>query len=413
MIGFERKSGVLHCDSVSLPSLAEKYGTPLYAYSKSKLVSNCETFIAAFKDYPMLPCYAVKANGNLSILKEMAKLGFGADIVSVGELERALIAGIPAEKIVYSSIGKRPDEIRRALEVGILAFNVESVGELEQINSVAVEINKRAPVSLRINPNIDAKTHPYIATGLYTSKFGITEKELAEAIKKLKSLSHLDTVGLSTHIGSQITSVRPFRDAAKRMALVATQFQKEGFPLKFIDMGGGYGITYKSEKIPEISAFAKALIQEIKGTGLLLVTEPGRTLIGNTGVLLTKVLGIKKTPKKTFVVVDGAMNDLIRPALYSAYHPIEVVGKPSKKKLKVDIVGPVCESGDCFGSGRELPEVKAGELVVIGCAGAYGFSMASNYNTRGKPAEVLVDGKTSKIIRKRETLPELWDHEIL
>lgn len=393
--------------------LAEKFGTPLYVYSKEKLDENASAIKRAFKAYPTLPCFAVKANSNLQILKQIASHGFGADIVSVGELERALLAGIPSKKIVYSSIGKRNDEIKRALEAKIFAFNVESVGELKQINQIASEVKTTASVSLRVNPNIDAKTHPYIATGLYTTKFGIAESELNEVATELKNLKSLKLIGLSTHIGSQITSVRPFKDAAKRMSVLAIRFIENGFPLQFVDMGGGIGIRYDKEKVPALENFSKAIIDEVKKTGLDLLIEPGRAIVGDAGVLLTRVLAIKKTPKKTFVVVDAAMNDLIRPALYSAYHPITVVGKTSKKKVKVDIVGPVCETGDCFASGRLLPEVNVGDLISIGCAGAYGFSMASNYNTRAKPAEVLVDGTSFKVIRKREPLANLWSEELV
>lgn len=402
----------IFCESLSVEEIVAKVGTPAYLYSKKILKENLKSLKEAFQSYPTLPCFAVKANSNLSLLKEIFSQGFGADIVSLGELERSLQAGVRRNEIVYSSIGKREEEIVRALDVGILSFNVESLGELQQINLLSKQMNRKAPVSLRINPDIDAKTHPYIATGLYTTKFGMTEKELKGAVDVLKSSQFIELIGLSTHIGSQITSVRPFSEAAKRMAKISTGFQAEGFPLKFIDMGGGLGIRYHTEKIPSFQRYAETLIKAIRPTGLKLLIEPGRCLIGNAGMLVTTVLGIKKTPKKTFVVVDAAMNDLMRPVLYEAYHAITASKTQAKKTIVADIVGPICETGDCFAGKRKIPEVRPGEVLVIHQAGAYGFSMSSNYNTRCRPVEVLVEENRVRIIRQRERLESLWALEL-
>lgn len=412
MPGFETKSGILFCESVSIEEIAAKVGTPAYVYSKSTLVGNAKAMKKAFDSYPTLPCFAVKANSNLSLLKEIFGQGFGADIVSVGELERSLTAGVRRNEIIYSSIGKREDEIVRALNADILSFNVESVSELAQINQISKQMNRKAPVSLRINPDIDAKTHPYIATGLYTTKFGITEKELKGTVEVLKSSPFIELVGISTHIGSQITTLKPFADAARRMSKIAAEFKDAGFNLKFIDMGGGLGIRYKNEKVPTFQQYADTLIKAITPTGLKLLIEPGRSIVGHSGILVTTVLGIKKTPKKTFVVVDAAMNDLMRPVLYEAYHEITPVKKTSGRTVTVDIVGPICETGDCFAGKRKITETTPGELLAIHQAGAYGFSMASNYNTRCRPVEVLVDENRLKVVRQRERLESLWALEL-
>lgn len=412
MAGFETKNGALFCDSLSIEDIVAKVGSPAYIYSKSQLLENARALKKAFSGYPTLPCFAVKANSNLSLLKEIFAQGFGADIVSVGELERVVQAGVKKNEVVYSSIGKREDEIVRALDAGILSFNVESVAELEQINLISKQMNRRAPVSLRLNPDIDAKTHPYITTGLYTTKFGITEKELKGALSVIQSSPFIELVGISTHIGSQITTLKPFADAAKRMAKIATDLLAQGFALKFIDLGGGLGIRYRKEKVPSMQQYADTLIRAVKPTGLKLLIEPGRTIVGNAGVLATTVLGIKKNPKKTFVVVDSAMNDLLRPMLYEAYHEITASKVSSKKFITADIVGPICETGDCFAGKRKVPEVKPGELLVIHQAGAYGFSMASNYNTRCRPVEVMVEENRLRIIRQRERLESLWALEL-
>lgn len=412
MNAFKVVNGELHCESVPLVSIAKEIGTPAYVYSRNYITNTCDELKLAFSRYPTLACFAVKANSNLGILREIFLKGLGADIVSVGELERVLAAGGRAEEIVFSSIGKRNDEIARALKAGILSFNAESVDELVSLNRVAQSLKLNAPVSLRINPNIDAKTHPYIATGLYTTKFGLAEPELEKALATLKQLESVTLVGLSTHIGSQITTLRPFRDAAKRMAFLADKVMRAGFALKLLDLGGGLGISYQKENPPALKQYANALIQAISPTGLRLLIEPGRIIVGNSGVLLTRVLGIKKTPKKTFVTVDAAMNDLIRPVLYGAYHEIVPIQRKGSKKMTADIVGPICETGDCFGEKRKIPVVQAGDLVAIKSSGAYGFSMASNYNTRPRPAEVLVDKKKTRVIRRRETLESLWALEL-
>lgn len=412
MASFVVRNGTLFCESISVDDIVSKVGSPAYIYSKNALLDNAKSLKAAFDSYPTLPCFAVKANSNLSILKEIFAAGFGADIVSVGELERSIQAGVRKNEIVYSSIGKREDEIVRALDAGILAFNVESLNELEQINLISKQMNRKAPVSIRINPDIDAKTHPYIATGLYTTKFGVAEKELKGAMELIKSSQFIELVGISTHIGSQITTLKPFSDASKRMAKLATEFVKEGFNLKFVDLGGGLGIKYKNEKIPTFKQYADTLIKAIKPTGLKLLIEPGRVIVGNAGVLATTVLGIKKTPKKTFVIVDSGMNDLVRPSLYGSYHGIVPSKTQSKKMITADIVGPVCETGDCFAGKRKIADVRPGEILVLQDAGAYGFSMASNYNTRCRPVEVLIDENRMRVIRQRERLESLWALEL-
>ncbi|MCB0405658.1 MAG: diaminopimelate decarboxylase [Bdellovibrionales bacterium] len=408
------RSGQAYCEALPLRELAEKYGTPLYVYSGAALDARCDALKAAFAGHPTLPCYAVKANTNLSLLKRIAGHGFGADVVSVGELEKALLAGIPASQIVYSGVGKLRSEIERALDVGILSFNVESVGELTLISEVAQKKQKRAPVTLRINPNVDAKTNPYIATGLYSTKFGIAENEMTWFLEIASNNRWLDLVGLSCHIGSQITDLNPFREVAERMATLSREIQAKGFALRLLDLGGGLGIRYHNENLPGFEDYARTLIPAAQAAGVRLLIEPGRSVVGNTGVLLSQVLYVKRTPAKTFVIVDAAMNDLLRPSIYRSYHQIRAVkGDGVSRMENVDVVGPICETGDFLGLDRTLPELKPGDHVFVEGAGAYGFAMASNYNTRPRACEILVDKDHARVVRKRETLEQLLAPELV
>ena len=408
---FVGKSGEVHCEGVSLRRLAEVYGTPCYVYSKGTLTRHLEEFKKAFADYPTLPCFAVKANSNLSILKEIFSAGFGADLVSLGELQRALKSGVNPKEVVFSGVGKREDEIRAGLSAGILAFNVESHFEFELIEEVARSMGLKASINIRVNPNIVAKTNPKIATGMYSSKFGIPEDEARGLIAKIKGSDSVELVGLACHIGSQITELQPLEEAAARMCSFAISLQKEGFNLKLIDMGGGLGIRYRSELPPSVVDYAEVVIKNIAPSGLRLLVEPGRVLAGNIGVLVSSVIGIKSTPEKKFVVIDGAMNDLLRPSMYDSYHDIAAVQVGEAYDGPVDFVGPICESGDFLGKDRMAGNLQRGDLVYVRSCGAYGFTMASNYNSRPKVAEVLVDGEKHKLIRRRETLEDLWKHE--
>ncbi|MBC7660606.1 MAG: diaminopimelate decarboxylase [Chitinophagaceae bacterium] len=410
---FSVRHGETHCENVALRTIAEAVGTPSYVYSKASIKSQLQKLKSAFASYPTHICYAVKANSNLTLLSEIFEEDVGADIVSLGELERALKAGVKPSAVAFSGVGKRDDELRRALEVGIFSFNVESLAEVENLARVAKELGKIAPISLRINPNIDVKTNPKIATGLFSTKFGLVEAEALELVQTIAEQKHLRLKGVGCHIGSQILDLSPMKEAAERMASFAAKLVALGQKLEFIDMGGGLGIRYKNEEPPSIKAYAETLINAIKPTGLNLIIEPGRLVVGNAGALLCSVLATKKTPKKSFVIVDGAMNDLVRPAMYDAYHGIACVAKKNGPEALYDVVGPVCETGDIFGENRSLPELKSGDLIYLESAGAYGSSMASNYNTRPRAAEVLVDGDHFKIVKRRESLDDLWRDEIL
>lgn len=409
---FVYQSGEAHCEGVALERIAQKVGTPVYVYSLATLRHHCDVITNAFSSHPTLPCFAVKANSNLSILREIFANGFGADVVSVGEMERALAAGAKASQIVFSGVGKTKKEIQRGIEVGILHFNVESLFELDLIGELAAGRKKPVDVCIRVNPNVDAKTNPYIATGLYSTKFGIAETDLPAVVEKISQLDNVRLVGLDCHIGSQITDLNPFKEAATRMVKLAMELKEQGHAIEHLDLGGGLGIRYKDENPPSMQDYANVLIEAVAPTGLKLIIEPGRSLVGNAGVLLTTVIGTKTTPKKNFIVVDAAMNDLLRPSLYRAYHDIlPVKRQPDEKNVLADVVGPICETGDCFGNDRELPPMKAGDLVIVRTAGAYGATMAMNYNTRPKPPEVLVDGDDFKVIRRRENLASLWELE--
>lgn len=413
MDAFGLRYGETYCEEIPLKTIAVEVGTPCYVYSKAFLKNRVKELRDAFASYPTQICYAVKANSNLSILREIFAAGTGADIVSVGELERALKAGVNPKEVVYSGVGKRDDEMLRAMDVGILSFNVESKAEVQNLARLAKARGKTVTISLRLNPNISVKTNPKIATGLFSTKFGLVEEEALELAEIAKNHSHLQLRGVGCHLGSQILDLNPMAEAAEKIVSFAMRLMKDGHPLEFIDMGGGLGITYRDEIPPSIETYAELLIAAVKPTGLKLLVEPGRWLVGNSGVLLNTVMATKKTPKKSFVIVDGAMNDLMRPAMYDAYHAILPVKASHGHEGAFDVVGPVCETGDIFGEDRSLPQMNAGDLVYIRSAGAYGSSMASNYNTRGRPAEVMVDGDRYRIIRKREKLEDLWRDEEL
>lgn len=410
---FIYRSGEAYCENVALKTIAKEIGTPCYVYSKASVRGQVKKLKDAFSGYPTLLCYAVKANSNLSVLREIFQDGMGADIVSLGELERSLKAGVKPQEVVYSGVGKRDDEILRALDVGIYSFNVESKAELENIARLAKGRGKIAPISLRINPNIDAKTNPKIATGLFSTKFGLVEAEAMELVEFAKTHPNLQLKGVGCHIGSQITDLKPMAEAVDKMVAFAKRILADGHRLEFIDMGGGLGIVYDKEIPPSIDQYAEILIAAVQPLGLRLLIEPGRWVVGNAGVLLCTVLATKKTPKKSFVIVDGAMNDLVRPAMYDSYHAILPALLSDGGESIHDVVGPVCETGDIFGSDRSLPAMKAGDLLYLRSAGAYGSTMASNYNTRAKPAEVMVDGELFKTVRRREKLEDLWRDEEL
>lgn len=411
---FEYREGEGFCEDVSLRAIKDQVGTPTYVYSYKTLSRHLEEVKKAFQSYPTLPCFAVKANSNISILREIFNHGYGADLVSLGELKRSSLAGVKPQEIVFSGVGKQRHEIKAALEHGILAFNVESPFELQMIQEVARELDQMASINLRVNPNIDAATNPKITTGMYTSKFGIPEDEALRLAEDVKNLSHVKLIGVACHIGSQITNLEPLGEAAKRMTDLALRLLDAGHRLEVIDMGGGLGIRYDQENPPSLEAYALTLINEVKRSNLRLVIEPGRVLAGNIGVLLTEVVGTKTTPEKTFVIVDAAMNDLLRPSMYDSYHDIlpQKEPQPGGKQLKVDIVGPICESGDFLGKDRLLPSLDQGDLVFVRGVGAYGATMASNYNSRARPAEVLVKDSELKVIRKRESLDDIWRLEI-
>ena len=409
---FTFKGSKAYCEDVSVEDIAREVGTPTYVYSKSTLVRHLGAIKDAFSSYPTLPCFAVKANSNINMLKEIFSHGFGGDLVSLGELKRAEMAGVDPKKVVFSGVGKRPDEIAAAMEFGILSFNVESEFELHMIRDIAKQKGLQAPICLRINPNIDAKTNPKITTGMFSTKFGIVEDEAYNLAEMIKNDPNLQLIGLACHIGSQITDLKPLEEAALRMSDMCLRLKERGHQLKVLNMGGGLGIRYKDEIPPEPSAYGATLISAVKKTGLQLIIEPGRVLMGNVGVLLCQVVGMKKTPSKTFVVVDGAMNDLIRPSMYDSFHEIVLSDRDGGETGVVDVVGPICESGDYFAKDREMVVPKQGELLMVRGCGAYASTMASNYNSRPRAAEVLVDGTEYREIKRRETMDQLWQGEI-
>lgn len=400
----------LHCENIPLTRLADEFGTPLYVYSQSALTEAFQAYTEAFSTLRPLICYAVKANGNLSILKHFASLGSGFDIVSGGELARVLAAGGDAGKTIFSGVGKSEAEIEFALNAGVLCFNVESLPELDRIQAVAERLGKTAPVSLRINPDVDAKTHPYISTGLKSNKFGIAYADALAAYRYAAGLGRLKIVGIDCHIGSQLTDLSPLVEACERILLLVDRLSEEGITLEHIDLGGGVGIVYDNETVPDLKAYAEAVGKLMSGRPLKLMLEPGRSLVGNAGTLLTRVEFVKQGEEKNFVIVDAAMNDLMRPALYEAYHHIEAVEPGNEAPFTADVVGPVCETGDFLGKNRTLA-CAAGDLLAVRSAGAYASSMAGNYNTRNRAAEVLVNGSEAKLIRRRETVEQQLANE--
>ncbi len=407
MNSFNYKDGVLHAENYPLNQLASEFGTPCYVYSKAALIKAFEQFEAGLKNTNHLVCFAVKSNPNLAILNLFASLGAGFDIVSGGELARVLAAGGDPAKIVFSGVGKKADEMRAALTANIFCFNVESASELTRLNEVAASMGKVAPVSLRVNPNVDAKTHPYISTGLKNNKFGVAFEEAFALYKQAAAMANIAVQGIDCHIGSQITEVTPFIDALDRVLGLVDELEAAGIAIAHIDVGGGIGICYADETPPAFSTYAEAILNKIGQRQVKLVFEPGRALVGNAGILLTKVEYLKHTESKNFAIVDAAMNDLMRPALYDAYHDILAVSPNAKDTKIYEIVGPVCESGDFLGHDRAL-SLGQDDLLAIMSAGAYGMSMASNYNTRPRAAEVMIDGNTSHLIRQREQISDLF-----
>ncbi len=407
----ERKGGSLHVESLSLQSLAEQHGTPLFVYSENAIRDQYNAYEAGFSGQDHLICFAVKANSNLAVLALLAKLGAGFDIVSVGELERVLAAGGDAGKVVFSGVGKRPDEIRRSLEVGIRCFNIESEAELQRVNNVAAEMGVKAPVSLRVNPDVDAGTHPYISTGLRSNKFGVTIDEALRVYKEAATLSNLEIVGVDCHIGSQLTELSPFEDALDRVLLLVDQLAEAGIRLHHIDVGGGLGIDYQNDNPPTPQSYVQAVTAKLAGRDLEIIMEPGRAMVGNAGVMLTTVEFLKQGEEKNFCIVDGAMNDLIRPALYSAWQNIVTVEERSEGAAATyDVVGPICETGDFLGKEREL-NVEPGDCLAVLSSGAYGFVMSSTYNSRPRAAEVMVSGDQQWLVRERETIESLFAGE--
>ncbi|MFH1148296.1 MAG: diaminopimelate decarboxylase [Pseudomonadota bacterium] len=404
---FNYRDDHLYCEDVPIASIAETVGTPFYIYSHSTLTHHFETFDQAFGKVPHMVCFALKANSNLAIVSLFARMGGGADIVSGGELYRALRAGVPPEKIVYSGVGKSLDELRFALRAGILMFNVESSEELDALNETAGRMNAKARIALRVNPDVDPKTHPYISTGLKKNKFGIEIKRAIAEYKKARALSNIEIIGVSCHIGSQITEVEPFVEALKKLKELIAELQVEGIRIRYLDLGGGLGITYDQEEPPHPAAYASAIMDEMSSLDATLILEPGRVLVGNAGALVSKVLYTKNNGHKTFYIVDAGMNDLARPSLYSSYHAIWPVNSSNGGRVKADVVGPICESGDFLAKGRELPVLRPGELIAVMSAGAYGFSMSSNYNSRPRVAEVMAKGNQFSVIRRREDYESL------
>ena len=402
----------LYCEKTPVRKIAQEVGTPVYIYSSSTLRNHYQAFDAAFAGIPHIVCFAVKANSNLSILKLFASHGGGADIVSGGELFRALKAGVDPQKIVFAGIGKTGEEISFALKSNILMFNVESSHELKKINEVAGSLGVKARVALRVNPDIDPKTHPYISTGLKKSKFGIAIKNALEEYQLASALPNIEIIGIHKHIGSQITEIAPFADAMKRITGIVKELKESGIDIKYIDAGGGLGIRYDDEEPPHPKELGNVLLPLIKDTGCTLILEPGRVLTGNAGMLLTKVLYLKTGEVKNFVIVDAGMNDLIRPSLYEAHHEILPVEKRAGESFTADVVGPICESGDFLAKDRELMKPETGDLLAVMSAGAYGFTMSSNYNSRPRVAEVMVDGDSYTVIRKRESYEDLIRGEL-
>ena len=410
---FSYQNGRMRAEDVDLGDIAERFGTPCYVYSRATLEHHWQVFDAALGNHPHLICYAVKANSSLAVLQILARLGSGFDIVSEGELERVLRAGGDPARIVFSGVGKRAAEMQRALEAGIRCFNVESEAELVRLEAVAAGTGHIAPVSIRVNPDVDAQTHPYISTGLRDNKFGIDVDQALQVYQRATKLPHLQVTGIDCHIGSQLTDTAPFVDALERVLQLVDRLQSDGIDLAHIDLGGGLGIPYRTEDRPPLpDAYARALLARMTGRPQELLLEPGRAIAGNAGILLTRVEYLKHTAHKNFAIIDAAMNDLQRPALYNAWHDIVPVEPREGTPSVYDVVGPVCETGDFLGKEREL-QLAEGDLLAVRSAGAYGFTMSSNYNSRPRAAEVMVDGDRVFVIRERETLADLYRHEQL
>ncbi len=412
MEAFSYRDGQLFAEGVALPALAQRFGTPTYVYSRAHIEAQYRAYADALEGMPHLVCFAVKANSNLGVLNVLARLGAGFDIVSRGELERVLAAGGEPGRNVFSGVGKTRDDMRRALEVGVHCFNVESTDELERLQQVAAELGMKAPVSLRVNPDVDAGTHPYISTGLKENKFGIDIDNAEAVYARAAELPNLEVVGVDCHIGSQLTSLPPFLDALDRLLALIDRLATRGIQIRHLDLGGGLGVRYRDEQPPLAGDYIQAVRQRIEGRGLALVFEPGRSIVANAGLLLTRVEYLKHTAHKDFAIVDAAMNDLIRPALYQAWMNVVAVQPHEGDTRRYDIVGPICETGDFLAKDRELA-LAEGDLLAVCSAGAYGFVMSSNYNTRGRAAEVLVDGDQAFEVRRRESVQELYAGESL
>ena len=410
---FQYHAGELYAEEVPLRQIAEQYGTPCYVYSRATLERHWHAFDQAFARHPHLVCFAVKANSNLGVLNVLARLGSGFDIVSVGELERVVAAGGDPSKVVFSGVGKQAHEMRRALDLGIRCFNVESEAELARLNQVAGEMGRAAPVALRVNPDVDAKTHPYISTGLKENKFGIEIDEALRIYQKAAGMEHIHVSGVDCHIGSQLTELAPFLDALNRVLALVGRLKDSGIEIDHLDLGGGLGVRYNEEQPPEPSEYAQALAQRLGDAPYEIFLEPGRAIAANAGVLLTRVEYIKPGEVKDFAVIDAAMNDLIRPSLYQAWQAIVPVEHDAEgRESEYDLVGPICETGDFLGKGRQLT-LAEGTLLAVRSSGAYGFTMASNYNSRPRVAEVMVDGNQAHLVRRRETIEELFANEAI
>jgi diaminopimelate decarboxylase len=410
---FKYRDNELYCEDVSIQEISAKIGTPFYLYSHATLKRHFQVFNAAFEGVPKLICYSAKANTNLGVLKIFADMGCGLDIVSGGELYRGIRAGFSPDRIVYSGVGKRVDEIDYALETGILMFNVESSVELELINLRAGKLKKQAPVAIRVNPDVNPKTHPYISTGLKKNKFGINTEAAIESYRLAGSLDHVDVVGIDCHIGSQITEIEPFESALLSLKTLITDLKKMGTDIKYLDMGGGLGIAYADETPPPLNEYAGTIIKQLQGMDLQLILEPGRVLVGNAGILVTKVLYRKAGEAKNFVIVDAGMNDLLRPTLYNAFHAIEPVVNSKGNSIVADVVGPICESSDFLAVDRNIYDVDSGDLLAVMSAGAYGYVMSSNYCSRLRVAEVMVKDDRFHVIKTREDYADLVRGESL
>ena len=410
---FEYKNNLLHAEDVNLQELADAYGTPCYVYSKAAIETNYRAYETALSQWSSRVCYAVKANSNLAVLNLLAKLGAGFDIVSIGELERVLRAGGNVKKVVFSGVAKRADEIRRALVMGIDCFNIESTAELQRLDAISREMDIHAKVSLRVNPDVDAATHPYISTGLKENKFGVDINDALEIYQQIVACSHLQAVGVDCHIGSQLLDLSPFQSSFEKVFTLVDQLSEAGIDLKHIDISGGLGIRYENgEQPPTMQQYAEVLTPFMQNRDVEIFIEPGRSIVGDAGILLTRVEHIKNTRDKNFALVDAAMNDLMRPSLYSAWHDITAVEQTDGKSVSYDVVGPVCETGDFLGKERDM-SIQEGSLLAVHAVGAYGFVMSSNYNTRLRAAEILVDGDQANLIRMRETFDQLLANEII